>query len=223
MPDERVPRFAPEVPARGDVTSEEPVSEPAGERVSASPPSRVVAFLNSLPSSGSGDERSPRVGLGRAGRAKDVFALSVEDLASARGGGFEGRADVVRRVVWLMKQAVVSRDRALIAERLIATRCREFIESFADSEGFAILREWCEDMAGQKNTSTLVRVLEAAKAVPGTRKGLSETRFGFLSKRLRKHEDERVRELARETKKKWSREIEDDFFATRDDAREEKS
>ena len=69
----------------------------------------------------------------------------------------------------------------------------------------------------------LVRVLQAAKAVPGTRKGLSETRFGFLLKRLRKHEDERVRELARETKKKWSREIEDEFFATRDDAREEKS
>jgi galactokinase/mevalonate kinase-like predicted kinase len=214
-----VDRFA-SAGAGGDVS--EFVSKPAGEKVSTSLSSRVVTFLNSLPSSESG-ERSRRDRLEKAGRAKDVFALSVEALATARGGGFEGRAVVVRRVVWLMKQAVVARDRATIAERLIATRCREFIESFADSEGFVILREWCEDMARGKNTSTLVRVLQAAKAVPGTRKGLSETRFGFLLKRLRKHEDERVRELARETKKKWSREIEDDFFATRDDAREEKS
>ena len=95
-------------------------------------------------------------------------------------------AEKVPMFVWLMKNAMKNREREIVVKVIHCTN-KDCLRTFVSSDGFKVLKEWCEKAAADHKSSLLLKILKTLKKLPMTLKALEATGFGMTVKSLRKY------------------------------------
>ena len=115
---------------------------------------------------------------------KSTFEVHLGVLLDDDGG--LKLAEKVPMFVWLMENAMKNREREIVVKVVHCTN-KKCLQAFVSSDGFKVLKEWCEKAAADHKSSLLLKIIKTLKKLPMNLKALEATGFGLTVKSLRKY------------------------------------